>query len=55
MNADTWLALVTGSLSWADAAAAGRISASGTRADLSALLPLRAPPDPTDGPESLLP
>ncbi len=46
MNPDTWLALVTGALSWADAVADGRISASGTRADLSALLPLRVPPDP---------
>ena len=36
MNPATWLALVTGALSWADAAADGRISASGTRADLSA-------------------
>ncbi len=41
MNAATWLALVTGGLSWTDAAADGLISASGTRADLSALLPLR--------------
>ncbi len=46
MDAATWLALVTGRLSWAEAAAEGRISASGTRADLSALLPLRVPPDP---------
>ena len=46
MDAATWLALVIGRLSWAEAAAEGRISASGTRADLSALLPLRVPPDP---------
>ena len=45
MNAATWLALVTGGLSWTDAAADGLISASGTRADLSALLPLRVPTD----------
>ncbi len=37
----TWIALATGAESWADAVAAGRILASGTRADLSALLPLR--------------
>jgi len=38
---DTWVALATGAEHWADAAAAGRILASGTRADLTALLPLR--------------
>lgn len=37
----TWIALATGAESWADAVSAGRIAASGTRADLSALLPLR--------------
>jgi Bacterial SCP ortholog len=42
----TWLALVAGRLSWADAVADGRVVASGTRADLSALLPLT---DPTSG------
>jgi hypothetical protein len=36
----TWLGLVTGAVTWADALADGRIRASGTRADLSALLPL---------------
>lgn len=36
----TWLALVVGTASWADALGDGRVSASGTRADLSALLPL---------------
>jgi hypothetical protein len=36
----TWLRLATGALTWADAVAAGRVSASGNRADLSALLPL---------------
>lgn len=41
MDADTWIGLATGSLSWADAVAAGRIDASGTRADIAALLPLR--------------
>jgi hypothetical protein len=37
----TWIALATGSEHWTAAAAAGRISASGTRADISDLLPLR--------------
>lgn len=40
-DADTWIALATGETSWADASAAGLISASGTRADLAPLLPLR--------------
>ena len=39
-DAATWLAMVTGQLSWADAVAAGKVAASGLRADLSALLPL---------------
>jgi hypothetical protein len=39
-DAATWLGLVTGSLSWADAVGSGRVRASGSRADLSALLPL---------------
>lgn len=39
-DAATWLSLVTGRLRWADAVAAGRLSASGLRADLSTLLPL---------------
>jgi len=40
-DAATWLRLATGALSWDDAVAGGRISASGNRADLSAQLPLR--------------
>jgi hypothetical protein len=36
----TWLALATGGTSWVEAVAAGRIRASGVRADLSAYLPL---------------
>jgi len=36
MDADTWIALATGELPWADA----ELSASGERADLSAYLPL---------------
>ncbi len=38
----TWLALATGTLSWAEARAQGRVRASGQRADLSTLLPLDA-------------
>ena len=37
----TWIALATGEEAWADAAAAGRILASGIRADLTDVLPLR--------------
>ena len=61
-DAATWLAMVTGRLSWSDAVDAGKVAASGLRADLSELLPLwlvplqflssRAPeplsPDPVD-------
>ncbi|GLY27161.1 sterol carrier family protein [Kineosporia sp. NBRC 101731] len=36
----TWLELVTGHLTWAEAAHRGRVRASGSRADLSSLLPL---------------
>jgi hypothetical protein len=36
----TWLRLATGQISWADAMATGKISASGSRADLSDHLPL---------------
>jgi hypothetical protein len=39
-DAVTWIRLATGRLTWAEAAADGRITASGTRADLSAFLPL---------------
>jgi len=38
----TWLALVTGAIGWDEAVAAGRVAASGERADLSAYLPLQA-------------
>lgn len=44
MDAKTWLALANGEKSWADAMAEGLISASGIRADLSQLLPLRMTP-----------
>ena len=40
-DAATWLRLVSGRLTWDDAVAAGKVTASGNRADLSALLPLR--------------
>jgi hypothetical protein len=39
-DADTWLALATGELTWAGAVDGGRIQASGERADLTAYLPL---------------
>lgn len=41
-DAATWLALATGSLPWADAVAAGKVHASGQRADLSDYLPVMA-------------
>jgi hypothetical protein len=37
---ETWLALATGELAWADAESSGRLRASGERADLSPYLPL---------------
>ena len=40
MDPVTWLELVTGRLTWADAVASHRVSASGLRADLDAYLPL---------------
>lgn len=40
-DAGTWLRLATGALTWAEAVQAGRVSASGNRADLSPHLPLR--------------
>ena len=39
-DASTWLALATGTLSWAAARAAGRVHASGQRADLGDVLPI---------------
>ncbi|MGN6331615.1 MAG: sterol carrier family protein [Motilibacteraceae bacterium] len=36
----TWLDLATGRVGWAEAVSAARVSASGERADLAALLPL---------------
>jgi hypothetical protein len=43
MDAATWLALVDGSTRWPDAVGAGKVAASGRRADLSAWLPLFGP------------
>ena len=41
MDAATWLALARGTEAWPEVLAAGRVHASGTRADLSGLVPLR--------------
>ena len=41
MDAQTWFALAIGEEQWGAAVAEGRILASGTRADLSELLPLK--------------
>ena len=40
MDAATWIALATGELHWVDAESAGRVRASGERADLAPYLPL---------------
>ncbi|MBW3085457.1 hypothetical protein KEM60_01657 [Austwickia sp. TVS 96-490-7B] len=42
-DAATWLALVSGHLSWAAAVNSGTVRASGTRADLSTVIPLVFP------------
>ena len=42
MDAQTWLALAGGQLTWAQALTDGKIAASGVRADLSEYLPLGA-------------
>lgn len=39
-DAGTWIALATGELAWPDAESAGRVVASGERADLTPYLPL---------------
>ena len=44
MDAQTWLALANGEMQWADAMEQGKIIASGVRADLTSLLPLRMHP-----------
>jgi hypothetical protein len=40
-DAATWIALATGSLAWGGAVTTARVAASGQRADLSGVLPLR--------------
>jgi hypothetical protein len=40
MDAQTWLALASGELSWEQAVASGAVLASGLRADLAQYLPL---------------
>jgi len=40
MSPTTWFALATGRLTWDEALATAQVSASGTRADLSSVLPL---------------
>jgi hypothetical protein len=40
LDAETWIGLATGTVTWADAEGDGRVRASGERADLSPLLPL---------------
>jgi hypothetical protein len=40
-DAPTWLGLATGGIAWADAVDSGKVHASGQRADLEGLLPLR--------------
>jgi hypothetical protein len=39
-DAETWIAVATGELSWSDALASARVSASGERTDLAPYLPL---------------
>ena len=53
-DAETFLLLATGDLGFAEAVAAGRVRASGVRADLSAYLPLvePAPPSADESPSS---
>lgn len=40
-DAATWIALATGQAAWADAVTSGTVRASGVRANLDGLLPLR--------------
>jgi Bacterial SCP ortholog len=40
MTPETWFEVATGAVNWNDAVAAGKVSASGTRADLGEVLPL---------------
>lgn len=45
MSPEVWLALATGKLSWPQALAEAKVLASGTRADLSAVLPIKTKED----------
>lgn len=49
MDVATWLAIATGAERWADRLRSGSISASGSRADLSARLPLSWLPSTPSG------
>lgn len=40
LDAETFVAIATGTVQWSEAASAGRVHASGARSDLSALFPL---------------
>lgn len=40
LDAETFVAIATGGLAWGEAAATGRVSASGARSDMSDLFPL---------------
>ena len=40
LDAETWISLATGGLTWPDAVAGSRVAASGSRADLTEVLPL---------------
>ncbi len=40
LDADTWIALATGAVTWPEAVAGGKARASGERADLAPYLPL---------------
>jgi hypothetical protein len=44
MKAETWLALARGVTTWAAEISSGSINASGARADLTELLPIRIKP-----------
>lgn len=44
MDAPTWVAVATGTRAWADAAGAGAVRASGSRADLTGHVPVWRPP-----------
>ena len=41
LDAQTYVAIATGGLAWGEAAAAGRVQASGARSDLSELFPVQ--------------